>query len=93
MRDPLGKLDLQTFFCTLPTATPLQILAWFILRWCVETTFQEVRAHLGVETQRQWSTLAIQPTTPLLLGLFSFITWLTHRLLTTKTCPVRTAAW
>jgi DDE superfamily endonuclease len=93
VRDPLGNLDLQTFFCTLPTATPLQILSWFILRWCVETTFQEVRAHLGVETQRQWSTLAIQRTTPLLLGLFSFITLLTNRLLTTDTCPVRTAAW
>jgi hypothetical protein len=93
VRDPLGQFDLQTFFCTLPTATPLQIVSWFILRWCVETTFEEARAHLGVETQRQWSTLAIQRTTPLLLGLFSFITLLTDRLLTAKTCPTRTAAW
>jgi len=93
VRDPLGTFDLQTFFCTLPTALPLQILSWFILRWCVETTFEEARAHLGLETQRQWSTLAIQRTTPLLLGLFSFITLLTNRLLTTADCPVRTAAW
>ena len=93
VRDPLTKVDPQIFFCTLPTATPLQILTWFILRWCVETTFEEVRAHLGVETQRQWSTLAIQRTTPLLLGLFSFVTLLTDRLLTTQTCPTRTAAW
>ena len=40
----------------------------------METTFQEVRAHLGVETQRQWSDLAILRTTPALLGLFSLIT-------------------
>jgi DDE superfamily endonuclease len=93
VRDPLGKFDLQTFFCTLPTTTPLQILTWFILRWCVETTFEEARAQLGVETQRQWSTLAIQRTTPLLLALFSFITLLTDRLLTAQVCPVRTAAW
>ena len=93
VRDPLGKFDLQSFFCTLPTAMPLQILAWFILRGCLETTFEEARAHLGVETQRQWSTLAIQRTTPLLLGLFSFITLLTNRLLTADACPVRTAAW
>jgi hypothetical protein len=72
---------------------PLQILAWFILRWCLETTFEEARAHLGLETQRQWSTLAIQRTTPLLLGLFSFITLLTHRFLIDDSCPVRTAAW
>lgn len=93
VRDPLGEFDLQSFFCTLPTATPLQILTWFILRWCLETTFEEARAHLGLETQRQWSTLAIQRTTPLLLGLFSFVTLLTDRLLTTDQCPTRTAAW
>lgn len=93
VRDPLGKFELQSFFCTLPAAIPLQILSWFILRWCVETTFEEARAHLGVETQRQWSTLAIQRTTPLLLGLFSFITLLTDRLLTAQPCPIRTAAW
>ena len=93
VRDPLGKFDLQTFFCTLPTSTPVQILAWFILRWCVETTFEEARAHLGLETQRQWSTLAIQRTTPLLFGLFSFVTLLTNRLLTTDACPTRAAAW
>jgi hypothetical protein len=93
VRDPLGEFALQAFFCTLPTAMPLQILAWFILRWCLETTLEEARAHLGVETQRQWSTLAIQRTTPLLLGLFSFITLLTDRLLTGAGCPIRTAAW
>lgn len=93
VRDPLGKFDLQTFFCTLPTTRPLQILAWFILRWCIETTFEEARAHLGVETQRQWSALAIRRTTPLLLGVFSFVTLLTDRLLTADTCPTRTAAW
>lgn len=93
VRDPLGKFALQSFFCTLPAAVPSQMLAWFSLRWCVETTFEEARAHLGLETQRQWSTLAIQRTTPLLLGLFSFITLLTDRLLSGDPCPVRRAAW
>jgi hypothetical protein len=55
-------------------ATPAMILGWFFSRWRVETTFQEVRAHLGVETQRQWSDRAILRTTPALLGLFSLIT-------------------
>jgi hypothetical protein len=35
-----------------------------------------VRAQLGVETQRQWSDLAIARTTPVLLGLFSIVTLL-----------------
>ena len=55
-------------------AQPATILGWVVSRWRVETTFQEVRAHLGVETQRQWSDLAILRTTPALLGLFSLIT-------------------
>jgi hypothetical protein len=47
------------------------IVAWFVLRWNVEVTFEESRRHLGVETQRQGSDLAIARTTPVLLGLFS----------------------
>ena len=43
-------------------------LEWFVLRWQLEVTFHEVRAHLGVQTQRQWSDLAILRTTPALLA-------------------------
>lgn len=52
----------------------MQIINWFILRWNIEVTFEEVRAHLGVETQRQWSDKAIERTTPLLMALYSIIT-------------------
>ena len=72
---------------------PSQILPWFLWRWQVEVTFQEVRAHLGVETQRQWSRLAIARTTPVLLGLFSVITLLAHRLACARELPIRQAAW
>ena len=63
------------------------------MRWQVEVTFQEVRAHLGVETQRQWSDLAIARTTPVLFGLFSIVTLLADRLARGGTLPVRQAAW
>lgn len=55
--------------------------------------FEEARAHLGVETQRQWSKRAIARTTPILLALFSVVTLIAHRLVTTQTLPVRTSAW
>jgi len=74
VRDPLGEHEPQAFLSTDLDAAPAAILQWFVFRWRVETTFQEVRAHLGVETQRQWSDLAILRTTPALLGLFSLIT-------------------
>jgi hypothetical protein len=74
VRDPTGEHEPAAFLSTDLTATPDMILGWFVSRWRVETTFQEVRTHLGVETQRQWSDRAILRTTPVLLGLFSLIT-------------------
>lgn len=83
----------QAFFATDQDALATQIVEWFVLRWNEEVTFEEVRAHLGVETQRQWSDLAIARTTPALLGMFSLITLLGYRLTEDQPMPVRTAAW
>ncbi|MFW8584151.1 hypothetical protein ACOJBM_02015 [Rhizobium beringeri] len=47
---------------------PAQIISYFVRRWQIEVTFAETRAHLGVETQRQWNDKAIMRTTPSLLG-------------------------
>mgnify|MGYP001240594092 CR=1 FL=1 len=58
-----------------------------------QVTFQEVRTHLGVETQRQWSDLAILRTTPALLGLFSLVTLLAQRLTLDAPFPKRHTAW
>jgi len=74
IRDPVGQMRTQALVCTDTEADPIRIVQWFLLRWRIEVTFQEVRAHLGVETQRQWSDKAIARTTPLLLGLFSWVT-------------------
>ena len=78
--DPQNTFDPQALLCTDPSADPTQILEWFVLRWQLEVTFQEVRTRLGVETQRQWSDLAIARTTPVLLGLFSWTTLAAHAL-------------
>ena len=80
IRDPQGSFATQALLCTDPAADPTQILEWFVLRWQLEVTFHEVRTHLGVETQRQWSDLAIARTTPALLGLFSWTTLAAHAL-------------
>jgi len=56
-------------------------------------TFEDARAHLGIETQRQWSDQATARTTPVLLALYSIITLIAAHLLGTNTMPVRTAAW
>ena len=93
VRDPKGEFDPQALLCTDPAVAPVQILEWFVLRWQLEVTFQEVRSHLGVETQRQWSDRAIARTTPVLMGLFSWITLASHLLQKQQPIIQRTAAW
>jgi hypothetical protein len=93
IRDPKGTFRPQALLSTDPALTAEQILSFFVQRWQVETTFEESRAHLGVETQRQWNDLAITRTTPALFGLFSIVTLMGKRLIETGQAPVRTAAW
>jgi hypothetical protein len=95
VRDPQGLFATQALLCTDLTAEPERIVSWFVLRWQMEVTFQEVRRHLGVETQRQWSELAIRRTTPALLGLFSLVTLFAHQRMaqTAGAASVRRAAW
>jgi DDE superfamily endonuclease len=93
VRDPEGKLQDAAFLCTDLQAAPAQILHWVVMRWSVEVTFEEARAHLGVETQRQWSDKAIARTTPVLLGLFSLVTVLALHLCPEGRIPVEVTAW
>ena len=93
IRDPLGQMRTQALVCTDTEADPFRIIQWFLLRWRVEVTFQEVRAHLGVETQRQWSDKAIARTTPLLLGMFSWVTLAAGLLRQERPVAPRSCAW
>lgn len=93
VRDPLGKFKTQALLCTDLQVKPHQIVEWFVHRWQLEVTFRDVREHLGVETQRQWSALAIARTTPALLGLYSLITVLAHRLAQRGKILTRRTAW
>ena len=93
IRAPAGDLEPQAVLSTDLTVLPCQIVAWFVLRWQLEVTGEETRAHLGIETQRQWSDLAILRTTPALLGLFSLVTLVAHQVLQGQALPIRQAAW
>jgi len=74
VRDPSGRREPQAFMSTNINLEPAQIIAYFVRRWQIEVTFAETRAHLGVETQRQWNDKAIIRTTPSLLALYSLVT-------------------
>ena len=81
IRDPQEDFDPQALLSTNLAHTPEQMLPWFVRRWTMEVTFEEARAHLGMETQRQWNDRAIARTTPALLSLYSIVTLTAHLLI------------
>src|SRR5215207_1286373 len=95
IRDPNEEFETQALLCTKLDTDPEQIISWFVRRWQIEATFQEVRQRLGFETQRQWSEKAIRRTAPALLGLFSVVTLLAnHQMANNENMDaVRPAAW
>src|SRR5215207_1466122 len=93
IRDPKEEFTTQALLCTDLCAQPGQIISWFVRRWQMEATFQEVRQRLGFETQRHWSERAIRRTAPALLGLFSLVTLFAHRQTARSTATARQAAW
>jgi DDE superfamily endonuclease len=93
VRDPAGEFKPQAFLSTDRNATPEEILSWFVRRWTIEVTFAEVRRHLGVETQRQWSDKAIARTTPVLLGIYALVALWANDLQRTRSIAVRATSW
>jgi hypothetical protein len=93
IRDPKEEFVTQALLCTDLDAQPERIISWFVRRWQMETTFQEVRQRLGFETQRHWSQIAIQRSAPALLGLFSLVTLFAHQQKARISNAARRAAW
>jgi len=84
--------ETMALLCSDPNAEPAAIIAWFVSRWNIEVTFEEIRAHLGFETQRHWSQRSVERATPCLFGVFSLIVTMA-RLLHPETLPVRDDPW
>jgi hypothetical protein len=91
--DPEGRWETRAYFSTRVADAPEWIVRTSLKRWTIETMFEESRAHLGVETQRQWSDRAIERETPCLFGLFSVIALLGQVLHRRGKLSVQVTAW
>jgi hypothetical protein len=78
--DKKQNRDDAYFYCTDPTLPATRIIELYALRWNIEVTFEEARALLGLETTRHWCRQSVLRVTPILLGLFSVVTWVWQRL-------------
>lgn len=70
----------EYFLCTDATLSPEAIISHYTARWNIETTFQELRAHLGLETTRGWCAQTVLRAAPCLFGLYTVVTLLYHAL-------------
>jgi hypothetical protein len=93
LKDPEGKLEPVLLACSDFEISVENMVKFFVRRWRVEVTFAEVRRHLGVETQRQWSDLAIERTTPCLMALFSIVCLLANSLNNCHSIQPNHTAW
>jgi hypothetical protein len=63
----------ECFFATDPSMSPTQIIEMYGGRWNIETTFQEMREHFGLETTRGWSKGTVLRMAPCLFLLYSLV--------------------
>lgn len=93
LKDGEGKGEPAALLCTDEQLAGLDVINYFIRRWTVEVTFKEVRTHLGVETQRQWSDRAITRTTPCLMALLSITTVWANKLHDSGALLIERVGW
>jgi hypothetical protein len=93
VHDKTGTHRDEYLFSTDATLTPDQIVSYFTARWSIEVTFQEVRAHLGFATLRNWSRQSVLRSAPCLLGLFSLVSLIFARLDERKPAKIASQPW
>lgn len=80
VHDRTGTHRDEYFFTTDVTMAAKEIIETFTRRWNIETTFEEMRAYLGLETTRGWTRRTVLRAAPCLFGLYSVVALLYWRL-------------
>jgi DDE superfamily endonuclease len=73
VHDLTGTHRDEYFYSTDVTMTPQEIIEEYTGRWGIETTFEEARAYLGLESTRGWCERTVLRAEPCLMGLYSVV--------------------
>jgi hypothetical protein len=76
VRDRTGTHRDEYFFTTDVTMSPKAVIETYTGRWNIETTFQEARCYLGLETTRGRVRTTVLRAEPCLLALYALVVWL-----------------
>ncbi|AGA29047.1 IS701 family transposase [Singulisphaera acidiphila] len=68
------------FFTTDAAMSVTSLIETYTAQWNIETTFEEIRSYLRMETTRGWSRDTVLRVGPCLFGLYTLVTWLYSRL-------------
>jgi hypothetical protein len=80
VRDLTGTHRDEYFFTTDVAMDVAAVIAHYTSRWNIETTSQELRSCLGLETTRGWCRNTVLRAAPCLFGLHSVVAVLYHPL-------------
>jgi hypothetical protein len=80
VQDRSGTHRDEYFFTTDLSLMPAAVIGSYTGRWNIETTFQECRSHLGLETTRGWCRETVLRAAPCLFGLYTAVALLYHAL-------------
>jgi hypothetical protein len=92
VRDRTGTHRDEYFFTTDVTMSPQAVIETYTGRWNIETTFQEARSYLGLETTRGRVRNTVLRAEPCLLALYTLVVWL-YAELPVRYQRVRGVAW
>ena len=73
VHDRTGTHRDDYLYSTDTALTSQEIIEEYTGRWNMETTFQEARAYLGLETTRGWKRETVLRAAPCLLGLYTLV--------------------
>jgi hypothetical protein len=80
VEDRSGTHREEYLFTTDVSLSASVIIGLYCGRWNIETTFQEMRSCLGLESTRGWCQKTVLRAAPCLLGLYSVVAVLFHQL-------------
>jgi hypothetical protein len=83
----------DSYFLTTDLTMPVaEVIETYTGRWNLETTFQELRSSLGLETTRGWKEKTVLRAAPCLFGLYTLVTAL-YSQLPRRYARVRVVQW